>query len=221
MRVLSSLTGICAVALLLSACNDNRQAANPIPIGPAIYYSPEDLRSAGKLDGITLPTGSVWKQLIHSDGSKSYGYICDDKPVGFWTYVYPNGRVSMQGSYLYGGVQQDAWEKWWENGNRLAKGSYDRGEKAGEWISYHKNGTRSSAGTYIQGERWGVWTSWHINGQRESVGRFEADKPSGIWRFWTDNGSRRPYINYNHPGTDWPEDSNPLVIDASGRDAIN
>jgi antitoxin component YwqK of YwqJK toxin-antitoxin module len=88
----------------------------------------------------------------------------DEREMGFWTFVYPNGQLREQGRYE-DGRRVGVWEQWFPNGARRS-----RGERR------FRPETSSS-------EREGMWTHWHPTGKRAAVGVYRAGKREGHWDF--------------------------------------
>lgn len=213
--------------LLLLGCGNDRDPALDDPTMDSeeqraqveevtVHQTADALSEAGLVDIHALPRGSEWREFSHSQGGRSYGYICDDRPVGYWHYTHANGRIAMRGAYLYGGLQHGPWETYWENGRPRARGSYLRGKHDGEWRFWHDNGRRAAVGRYSDGQRMGQWRSWWRSGRRQSHGSYIDNQRSGRWLFWDRDGNP---ISFTHslPGTDMPEVMNPPVIQPDGR----
>ena len=167
---------------------------------PVQYDSAEAAVAVGVVSPDGLPSDSQWIRVGGDEtGPLSYGYVSDDKPVGFWTYHHPSGRIAMQGTYLYGGVKDGEWRLWHANGARLAVGSFDRDQRMGAWTRWHDNGARSSAGSYLNDERSGEWIAWHRNGRMKSQGVYVAGKVIGRWQQWNQQGREMPYTTFGHP----------------------
>jgi antitoxin component YwqK of YwqJK toxin-antitoxin module len=49
------------------------------------------------------------------------------------TYLYENGQVQQQGNFLNGKLQGE-WVSYDVNGNKVATGTYNKGEKVGKWF---------------------------------------------------------------------------------------
>jgi antitoxin component YwqK of YwqJK toxin-antitoxin module len=205
-------------ALILGGC-DKRSAEAPaeeevvrqeqsvsVDTEPLVYTSAADAEEAGVIDPAALPAGSVWTKVSGIDGKVvGYGYLCDDKPVGFWTYFHGNGRVSMQGSYRYGGVEHGDWQLYYDNGRPEARGTYHLGQRHGSWESWHRNGKKAGVGPWQRGKRHGCWRTWHDNGKISAIGDYRHDRKTGMWFLWNDHGRRLQDQVFNHPGTDFPE----------------
>ena len=163
---LRSITLASLVLMGMTACGRSQQAApsdqsataeagaSDVFTQPVIYDNATAGIAAGVIVRDGIPDDSQWVRIGgDGNGALSYGFICDDKPVGFWTYYHDNGVIAMQGKYLYGGTKDGEWRVWHRNGRLHAEGSFDRGERIGEWAQWHENGRRSTRGAYLNGER--------------------------------------------------------------------
>ena len=209
-----------AVLMILASCGRSQSSPEQqeVVLPPIAYESAESAIAVGVVSTDGLPKGSVWVRLSEGDNSPaSYGYMCDDKPVGFWTYRYANAQVQMQGRYLYGGNKDGVWNMWHDNGRRMAQGAFDRGEPIGEWQQWHSGGARSTRGSYLLGQRSGVWTSWWPNGKLMSQGVFVDGRPSGRWMYWDKNGVAMPNHTHSHPGVAFPDTMNPAQVGWDGQ----
>lgn len=54
------------------------------------------------------------------------------------TYHYENGKVQQQGHYLNGKLQGE-WISYDVDGNKLAIGEYNKGQKVGKWLFWNGN----------------------------------------------------------------------------------
>lgn len=54
------------------------------------------------------------------------------------TYHYENGKVQQQGHYLNGKLQGE-WISYDADGNKLAIGEYNKGQKVGKWLFWNGN----------------------------------------------------------------------------------
>ncbi|TVR40925.1 MAG: hypothetical protein EA402_13385 [Planctomycetota bacterium] len=187
---------------------------------PVDYDTAEMAIEAGVIDPGGLPRGSTWVRYRNDDGATSYGYLKDDRPVGFWTYRHPDGPIFMQGAYLYGGLQDGPWRFWHANATRFAEGNFDRGERHGQWQQWHPNGRRALQGSYRRGQREGEWVTWWPNGRLMSRGFFDQGRPSGRWLFWDRDGRPMPHHTHSHPDTTHPEVMNPPTIQWDGHRRI-
>ena len=215
--MLRSLTLASLVLAGMTACGRSQPDVEPateqvaVEGQPVLYDSPQAAVEVGVVAQDGIPADSEWVRLGGDESAPlSYGYLCDEKPVGFWTYHHPNGSIAMQGTYLYGGVKDGEWRLWHANGKRLAQGHFDRGERIGEWVRWHDNGRRSTLGAYLNGERSGPWAAWHRIGKRKSLGKYVAGQPSGRWVYWNAKGVSQPNHTFSHPRDEFPADMTPV-----------
>tara|TARA_R110002126_G_scaffold222889_3_gene367962 strand:- start:1853 stop:2200 length:348 start_codon:yes stop_codon:yes gene_type:complete len=54
------------------------------------------------------------------------------------TYHHENGQIQQQGHYLDGKLQGE-WTSYDANGNKVAIGSYNKGQKVGKWFFWNNS----------------------------------------------------------------------------------
>ena len=76
-------------------------------------------------------------------------------------------------------LRSGEWLHFYENGEMMARGSYEEGEKVGEWKFYYSNGMQKSRGIYTENLREGEWENWNAEGEKTMVryvrGRKQTD----------------------------------------------
>ena len=154
-----------------------------------------------------LPPGTTISETRYPDGSlQAQGFLCGGRPVGPWRYWFADGKPSMAGDYVYGGIQHGLWTVWDRGGSRLQHGRYHRGVEVGEWWYWHDSGQPQMHGTYHEGMKEGEWTSWHPNGAKASQGSFMEGRPAGRWYHWDEAGQILNASIHHHPiGSQPPE----------------
>lgn len=88
----------------------------------------------------------------------------------------------------------------YENGNVLDEGEYDKGYKVGEWNYYYANKQLAEKVVYSWGKLNGLFKSYWDNGQLKSEGIYVSEKRVGIWRTFYKNGSLAIKENFNEQG---------------------
>ena len=125
------------------------------------------------LAAMMLPLGAAaqkpyQKKYNNSDQSSVEGTLNDQGlRTGNWTWWYPDGRVSQQGSYV-------------------------NGERVGVWTSYYTDGSRMAEECYVNGTS----RSWHRNGDLKSEVEVKNGKRTGVYRSWHDNGQKEEEVTY-------------------------
>lgn len=76
-------------------------------------------------------------------------------------------------------------------GNLLAQGAYEDGERAGEWTLYYPDGAVRCRGSWKGDARDGVWRWWYEDGAPKKEGTFVGGVPDGPWVEWYRNGQER------------------------------
>lgn len=107
---------------------------------------------------------------------------------------YKNGKLKVEGS---GKVtdKKGIWVEYHPNGQKSAKGMYDRSRKMGQWNTWNDRGWLKSEEEYdYNGIRKKKIYSYYTNGKKESEGDLRVsyslrygDK-DGSWKYWFPNG---------------------------------
>ncbi|KQB98870.1 TonB family protein [Pedobacter sp. Hv1] len=88
----------------------------------------------------------------------------------------------------------------YEDGNVLEEGEYDKGYKVGEWNYYYSNKQLAEKVVYSWDKLNGLFKSYWDNGQLKSDGVYLSEKKIGIWRTFYKNGSLAIKENHNEQG---------------------
>ena len=129
------------------------------------------------------------------------------KRTGQWTWWYPTGQMSQQGSYLNGqktGTRTFYYEdgsrmaeechgtgvsrSWYRNGDLKSEVNVENGKKNGLYRSWHDNGQVEEEITYVNGSREGETSQWHNTGQLKFCGLYRNNELQGKGTWWLANG---------------------------------
>lgn len=107
---------------------------------------------------------------------------------GAWRFLYPNGKVRMEGTYDRG--KETGLHVWYhENGQKSSEGYFYDGKKQGRWEMWYANGARKTAGVCVDGEHDGIWMSWHENGMPKLQAHYVNGQVSES-KSWNNSGKR-------------------------------
>lgn len=96
-------------------------------------------------------------------GIKSEFEVKEGVMNGPANYYFASGRLMETGLFT-GGVKDQKWTRYNENGTTSAIGFYHFGKKTGTWLVYDEKGNKRFEMNYSNGEKTGVWTNWDENG---------------------------------------------------------
>ena len=182
---------IAAAIVLIAACGGRTAKEDLVPAPVTIAETNDDERLAH------MPKGTKhYEERTESGKLRARGFLCDEKPIGAWSYAYENGQKRCEGTYLYGGMETGRWAYWWPNGRTHAEGDYAKGHEHGTWKYWHDNGVLAAEGAYVHGKRVGAWRSWHENGAAESEGAFRDDARIGHWYYGDSEGEDAGRVTY-------------------------
>jgi antitoxin component YwqK of YwqJK toxin-antitoxin module len=71
------------------------------------------------------------------------------------------------------GKKEGIWEKYYDNGQLMYKGSYKNGDRDGIWEEYYSDGQLWYKGSYKNGEKDGIWEEYWSNGQLDYKGSYK------------------------------------------------
>jgi antitoxin component YwqK of YwqJK toxin-antitoxin module len=74
------------------------------------------------------------------------------------------------------GKKEGIWEKYYDNGQLMYKGSFNNGKKDGYWEWYFDNGQLMYKGSYKNGKEEGYWEEYYDNGQLAYKGSYKNGK---------------------------------------------
>ena len=87
-------------------------------------------------------------------------------------------------------VKHGSYKLYFDNGQLMSVGSYDRGSFTGSYESWHVNGEKAVSGNYVGGSQDGTWNWWHENGMRKATANYKRGKAEGEVLAWSDSGKR-------------------------------
>ena len=77
------------------------------------------------------------------------------------------GKVTgIQNGKVVNGLKEGEWKGFYENGNLLWSGFYDKGLTVSKWTEYHNNGKIFTMGYYENGKKIGIWTFYNEQGKK-------------------------------------------------------
>ncbi len=147
-------------------------------------------------------------------------YVIHKGSVGTKTFLYKSGAKMSEGPMEYG-VENGAWNYWWENGNQqqtgffkdgkqdsiwqfynedgvlYRKGTFHENVQHGEWADFYPNGQVSGTGNYVMGRQQGSWNFFYEDGTINQKGSFKEDKPDGEWETYFPNGKLSAKGSFN------------------------
>lgn len=87
-------------------------------------------------------------------------------------------------------IKHGSYRTYFENGQLMSVGSYDRGSQTGSFESWHANGEKAASGNYVAGSQDGAWSWWHENGMRKASATYKRGRADGEVLAWSDSGKR-------------------------------
>ena len=93
------------------------------------------------------------------------------------TYSGSN-QTSVEGTMNASGKRTGSWTWWYPNGQVSQQGTYADGRRSGIWIYYYDDGSKMAEECYTNG----VNRSWYRNGDLKSEVAVENGKRNGIYR---------------------------------------
>ena len=103
--------------------------------------------------------------------------------TGSWTWWYPNGQVSQQGTYN-AGQKTGTWVLYYDDGSKMAEECHTTGISR----SWHRNGDLKSEVAVENGKKNGTYRSWYANGQQEEELIYRNGSREGQTTQWHENG---------------------------------
>jgi antitoxin component YwqK of YwqJK toxin-antitoxin module len=111
-----------------------------------------------------------------------------NRPVGPWTWWYPDGKKRASYAYAQAGLE-GAFETWHPNGKAHWRVTFQNGVPQGPVRELRDDGTKRYEGLFVTGRRGGTWTAWYRTGVKAAEGHYQDDKPTGRWTAWGKNGA--------------------------------
>lgn len=94
-----------------------------------------------KTDELGNPTEEKTREVYYFEGQKRYmeGDIHQERRNGKWYSYFKNGYVNSEATYI-DGKEDGEYTVYYENGNPLYIGYYDKGVCTGTWVFYDESG---------------------------------------------------------------------------------
>ena len=80
--------------------------------------------------------------------------------------IFTGNVTGIQNGKVINGLKEGEWKGFYENGNILWSGFYNKGLNVSKWIEYHNNGKVFSIGFYKSGKKIGVWSFYDKQGKK-------------------------------------------------------
>ncbi len=87
-------------------------------------------------------------------------------------------------------VKHGSYRTYFDNGQVMTAGTYNRGVLTGTFESWHANGEKAVSGSYVDGSQDGTWNWWHENGMRKATATYKQGKADGEVLAWSETGKR-------------------------------
>jgi antitoxin component YwqK of YwqJK toxin-antitoxin module len=175
--------------LLLTTCAVAQQTTRYYDI----YWKESDAKKA-RFVCISEKTDSGWRRRNYyfvKDGTLEmegrYQDSTEKVPIGKFTWLFPDKKPSMTGSYLQG-KKQGTWLKYHRNGMIADSTEYEAGSPIGTSFRWFPNGSPSDSSMF-HSDGSGTQVTWFDNGNPSSAGAYAAGrKMHGEWKFYHKNG---------------------------------
>lgn len=115
---------------------------------------------------------------------------------GWFSYFYPNKKLSSIGRYV-NGKRDGLWLSYHYNGMISDSTVYKNGSITGTSIGWHNNGYMQDSTEYSNDGK-AVYVSWFDNGIASSAGRLAFNKKEGAWQYFHRNGRLAALEKYEH-----------------------
>ncbi len=122
---------------------------------------------------------STTKQL------QATGVYINGKKTDKWTYYYPNGAISSEGSYKNDDANCN-WKYFYKNGKISSEGDYSNGLKDKEWTLYFSDGKLMGRGNYALGT--GTYEEYFKTGKLKVKGQVVNGVNEGNWKYYYASG---------------------------------
>ena len=80
--------------------------------------------------------------------------------------IFTGNVTGIQNGKVVNGLKEGEWKGFYENGNLLWSGFYNKGLNVSKWIEYHNNGKVFTTGHYENGKKIGIWTFYDKKGRK-------------------------------------------------------
>ena len=79
--------------------------------------------------------------------------------------VFTGNVTGIQKGKVVNGLKEGKWNGFYENGNLLWSGFYNKGLNVSKWVEYHNNGKVFTIGHFDNGKKIGVWSFFDDHGK--------------------------------------------------------
>jgi antitoxin component YwqK of YwqJK toxin-antitoxin module len=131
---------------------------------------------------------------------KAKGKYKNSKPVGEWSYFYPDGKIEIEGSYSENGKKDGLWTWYFPNGNILIQENYADGNHEGLYTEYDEKKNIIIKGKYVDDNEDGKW--FITNKDFVEEGKFVEGKREGFWKGYYKNQNVCYECSYNNNNYD-------------------
>ena len=115
------------------------------------------------LNFISMVIVNTYSDEIDYDQLKYKNGLLYHKEINEIFTGYVNG---IQNGKVVNGLKEGEWKGFYENGNILWSGFYNKGLNVSKWIEYHNNGRIFTIGHYENGKKIGVWSFYDKQGKK-------------------------------------------------------
>lgn len=150
--------------------------------------------SINKIDKNGLKQGRWIK--TNEIGQKIYeGTFKNDKPLGTFTYFYPNGKTKSI-THFYAQANQAYTYFYNSTGGKISEGKVVGEAKDSTWTLYRTGDSIQAIENYTKGKKNGVFKRFHSNGQLYEELTFKNDLQEGVRKKYFLNGAMESQVNY-------------------------
>ena len=140
----------------------------------------------------------LWKVYDEVGNLKYTGDYLDGKPIGTFTYYYPEGEVKALVRHSEGGGAAYV-KNYHRNGKLMAEGKYTDQKKDSTWLYYNESDGSLSLEEYYQNTvKEGVWKTFYPEGQVAEEVIYIHDRKDGPWTQYFTDGKvklKAAYVN--------------------------
>lgn len=105
---------------------------------------------------------------------------------------YPDGSTQVERETILLSddqrINHGSYTEYYQNGQKFAQGTYDRGLYDGKWTFWHDNGQICKEVTFIKGVPDGSWSVYRADGTEQSSKSYKLGKRDGKWVEYGDDG---------------------------------
>ncbi|MGK0360404.1 MAG: antitoxin component YwqK of YwqJK toxin-antitoxin module [Bradymonadia bacterium] len=146
----------------------------------------KSLRGAWRVDPEQRVVGCNVCRVANDDEGKSAIELIEQ---GEWRWWHPNGELEAAGEYTRG-QKSGTWERFFDDGRPMMKGSWRADVKHGDWQGYYRSGNLRFSGAYADGKEDGEWTTFQSTGAVQAKGSYKAGEKSGPWAWFIGDATK-------------------------------